>query len=738
MKPASIINRGESFVTLRATTDTPGEIQEALAARDVQHLFKGDQNQAWDAVLANHCLARAVGDEDAEITFFIQDERLGTSDARLARQWRQQGREYTLTEDYFRGRAGAVWEHQDTSYGLFFTEAVAPEQFERAGIHLHRAAELWERHAAGALADREWLRALEALGVSLTAESADSATRLGAAADTAALGTLFAEVPLAALYYAFTKTDGLYGVVPIENRNVTMSSIPAGHAELREAWRRLLVGVAGRGAMRLAGSAAQRRRVRERVRRLAGWAERFIEERPEASVADFQEALGLWLTNEIFPADWLALDRTSRFTHLEERDLHRLRRPQETLHYFLDLALRHPQGFTEAYNEALNRVGYGLQRVKWSSETGHYTPPFFVEFAPDGPGTPVYRYGLELTGLGPTVVTLTNPAAGTVVIESAAPVRSAAGLVELLLRELPSTEGLAIMGKAATFAAELQRTPRGLGLPRQGSKYAPMVDHFVSGLRERGLLDQPTGLLIRIGLNMLDRLRAMGDLPLRVPRFLQSELGRSTTCRDLSRRWREIAGDAHAQLDLLQRCEFGQQVHLAKAICLNASGGDWQAARTADPRLDRLARRLENGPDGAALLRRLGRDTASEAVAVMQRLLGRRERLLAERRADASRSEGAPGRRVPADSGRRRELEAEREQVECQLLLLVAACVRRLWQRAESLTYLNDRPYTLALYLLFGADVFPPICRNVEFDVEYLSPCLAPCAPDHATAGACR
>src|SRR5205085_8140370 len=107
MKPASAINRGAGFVTLRVTTDRPSEIREALAARDVQHVFKGDQNQAWDAVLANHCLARAVGESGAEITFFIQDERLGTADARLARYWREAGQRVVLTAGYFRGRAGA-------------------------------------------------------------------------------------------------------------------------------------------------------------------------------------------------------------------------------------------------------------------------------------------------------------------------------------------------------------------------------------------------------------------------------------------------------------------------------------------------------------------------------------------------------------------------------------------------------------------------------------------------------
>ena len=60
MKPASPINQGTGFVTLRVTTDRPAEIREALAARDVQHVFKGDQNQAWDAVLEGLALFRAT------------------------------------------------------------------------------------------------------------------------------------------------------------------------------------------------------------------------------------------------------------------------------------------------------------------------------------------------------------------------------------------------------------------------------------------------------------------------------------------------------------------------------------------------------------------------------------------------------------------------------------------------------------------------------------------------------
>ena len=49
-------------------------------------------------------------------------------------------------------------------------------------------------------------------------------------------------------------------------------------------------------------------------------------------------------------------------------------------------------------------------------------------------------------------------------------------------------------------------------------------------------------------------------------------------------------------------------------------------------------------------------------------------------------------------------IDRERAAVECQLLLLYAAYVRRLCQQAESLPYLNDRPYSLALWLLSQAN----------------------------------
>ncbi|MBI3910563.1 MAG: hypothetical protein HY320_06465 [Armatimonadetes bacterium] len=702
MKPAAVVRQGRCFVTRRATTDEPREIQGELHAQGITHVFKGDQNQAWDAVLANHCLARAVADQGAEITFFVQDEKLGTPDVRLIRYWRRRGARYALTEDYYRSRSGAVWEHQDASYGLFYTEPISPEQFTAAAVHLPRTADLWARYGPQARQDAGFVRALASLGVALAGESPDAATRLGPSVDPEALAACFTDYPDAELFYALTKSDGLYGIIPTDNEDVTLSSIPARHVALREQARRLLVQVAVRGALRTAATPRLRREVIARARRLTAWADSFLEANPAATIADFQAALGQYLTSETFPQDRLRLTRTSEMTRVPSGVSPR---SEENLHSFLDLALRAPAEFAAAYNEALIRVGFGLQRIKWDAAGQRYTLPFFVEYAPEGPGTSVYRYAMEIHGPDARTVVLTNPTGGSLALQASEPVRSAAALFRTLRSQLRTDGTLAVVGKAAPFMAELRRWPRALGLPRQGSRYAPMVDYLLDGLRTRGVLCHTDGLVIRIGLNALDRLDGLANVHLRLPRFLEGVLGREVSAAKLAHSWRRVAAEAQALLSLLRQCEFGQHVHLVKLFLLNYRGGNWDATLAADPRLARVAARLDAVAADPGLLRRLGRDFPSPAAMFVERALAERDVLLAERR--RQRQATPP------------EVVEDLRLVNLRLLLIYAAYVRRLWQRADSLQYLNDRPYSLALYLLFGPEFFHHLCRRVEFDLEY-------------------
>src|SRR5690242_2380020 len=212
MNSAAVINEGPDFLTLRKSTHDLSEVAATLQRRGVRQVFKGDQNQLWDAVLTNQCLRRAIRDQVADgLCLFIQDEKLGTPDSRLIPYWRRERQDFALTEDYYGRRSGAVWEHQDVVHGLFYTEAVSSAQFAAAALHLPRAARIWERFAVELQADERFCRAWEALGVSASAGRSDAATRLGPPVHAQTYAELFGQDREAELFYRLTKSTGLYG-----------------------------------------------------------------------------------------------------------------------------------------------------------------------------------------------------------------------------------------------------------------------------------------------------------------------------------------------------------------------------------------------------------------------------------------------------------------------------------------------------------------------------------------------
>jgi len=70
MDTPSVINKGERFVTLRQPARDCAEVARHLRERGTRCVFKGGQNQFWDALLANECLRRAVADGATEGALF--------------------------------------------------------------------------------------------------------------------------------------------------------------------------------------------------------------------------------------------------------------------------------------------------------------------------------------------------------------------------------------------------------------------------------------------------------------------------------------------------------------------------------------------------------------------------------------------------------------------------------------------------------------------------------------------
>jgi hypothetical protein len=232
-----------------------------------------------------------------------------------------------------------------------------------------------------------------------------------------------------------------------------------------------------------------------------------------------------------------------------------------------------------------------------------------------------------------------------------------------------------------------------------------MIDHLLAGLRQRGILERMDHLVLRIGLNALDRLESVGDQPVRLPKFMGGVLGPELPAARLAREWRRAAAEARTTLAALVRLEVGQHVPAMKLVAAAAGSRDVEAEAAHDPKLARFLARPAT-QDLLPHLRALGAELPGSVASLLDDLLGRRSALLAERRRQREQTLAA--------------VQHELADLDTHVLVLYAALVRRLWQRAESLPYLNDRPYSLALYLLFGPTFFHALVDRASFSFEYV------------------
>lgn len=722
-----VINQGDGFRVFRHRLGTGEQLPAVLQQRGITSVYKGDQNELWDGALTNGALAAAVAGSNVELDLFVHDEKMGTADARLLTYFTERGLRFVLSEDYFGRNSGAVWVHQDISYGPFYSEVVSPAEFEHAAVNMRRAAELWQIYRDTLVNDADLRAALLALGVALDLQKSDHATQMGPAVNREVMEHYFTRSKVAQFFYLFTKSIGYYGVAPVFTENISMSSIPVNAPELLAYIRWLFVWVAVRGALRLTPDRADRKGIIERARRLATQVGEWMEQHPDASLADWQSMMGDMLVNTLMvgsesetPAQELhavpvaPLERSSRIFYLRPEDLPCIKAPLDGHFFYFDLALRYPEAFTEAYNEALNKVGFGLQRIKYDPEDGRYTPPYFVELRQDGV---LRRYNIEISHDERERATITlGDNASMIKITGDGAIQSAYDFLALLFSHPACTQGVSIIGKAAPLAAELQRLPRSMAMPRQGSKYVPMLAHLNAGLRRRGVQELTPGSIVRIASDSMSTLAALGDRRLRLPPYLSCLWGRTEiTAAEMAATWRERAGEARQLSTVLGGTEFWQHVHLVKLLAANSQGRDVNQMLESDARLRTLIEKVtglaENPAEARELLVQMGKNMPAAAGRFIDTQLARREELL-RRRAELK-AQTPP------------EVEQERLLVEYRLLLVWAAYVRLLSQQAEALSYLNDRPYFFSFYLTFGPDIVPAFFDAFHFDLEYTQPLQA-------------
>ncbi len=706
---------------------------DALRQRGISTVNKGDQNQLWDGALTDVALACALEPErESGIRFrpFVHDEKLGTPDIRLCCLVDPAERPYLLTEDYYGRRSGAVWVTQDVSYGLFYTEPVSAEAFSAYGVDLPWLAAQWRRFRAELRQDSALRAALIALGLPLAISDSSRATGLGPVPEPEVLHTFFEQDPVGELYYLLTRSCGLYGIVPSLDRDESMSAVRADDPAVRRLATRLLVEFAVMGALRSTPDAQERRAIIQRARALVTAASSLLGDSP-LSFADAQAELGGFLAARCAGSTSeppYRLTRTSEFMMLAPEVIAQLGEPAVPPLVFFDLALRYPAEFAWAYNEALRRARLGLQRASYDPARGLFAPPFYVErWEVDASGKPTLpRYQIELLEHGRRV-RLFRAGAPALEYTSEEPIRSAAAFLRLLAQQPGFERGVAIVGKAGPFAAEASLPPSALALPRQGSRYSPFVGHFIRALHEQGIsLDGC--LILRVGVNALDNLAVLGDRPIRLPPhlaafFCPDRPDRCTTCADVAAQWRRIVARCEHLLGGLAALERGEFVHLMKLVALPP------VQPQSDPKLQRFLERVEERlPGAAARLHQFAESLPGDVRRYVAVLVNERERVLAARRQAPVVQELREVRevrdrwRIKALLMQRRTalaaLDEWQDALELRLQLILAAQIRRLVQVTESLPYLNDRPYTLALYLMFGEELLQTLVQRAEFDIE--------------------
>jgi hypothetical protein len=251
-----------------------------------------------------------------------------------------------------------------------------------------------------------------------------------------------------------------------------------------------------------------------------------------------------------------------------------------------------------------------------------------------------------------------------------------------IISEMPCC--ITLIGKAGPLITELSRPPVKIALPEKGSKYTPMVGHLTKSLQSKGI-DFPSGQIIRIGMDALDRLGDV-DQMICLPDFLSCFYGNSINSREFARVWRE---SAQRSQKILNSCRYHptQLVTVARFILHELEG----------TMPDTLPEKLNNLGQISGISKPVTRLSHDK----LKGLMAMRENLLEIRRTQKGKFEHV----------------ALLKEVEKAISLVVAGVFKRHAQHAD-LAYLNRRPYALSFWLCFGGSIVESMGRLAKSRIE--------------------
>jgi len=498
--------------------------------------YKGDQNLAWDAIPIDMALLGKI----PQITFFLQDEKLGTADARIPHLSR-----FELTTDYCNKNTGAVWIHQDISLGPFYSLPFDSKIIKKLGFPLKHLDESYEK-------------VIEKFGLGSLLESLGIRHRPGQ------------------LIRSITEGENYIGIVPTTDEQKSISSYMLADTELLNAYLFMFL-AAYRGALKSV-SCDKWTEVSNRARKFLDFIKSGFKE--GSSVSDLQELIWKFGFVEFFRIDPPIITRASDIFCIKG-DI-----PHETLL----VLLQNPEVFSKSYNEALNEAHLPLKRLSFKNNSMEL--PYFIECEYDGQ---LVRWRMRATFSEKIILKLSFKNDNRTIELPKSPT------IDDLAKGIEEQFGChTIIGKAGPLLSELSRPPRTVALPEMGSKYAPMVGFLTKQLQNNGI-NFPNGHLVRVGINALDCFDAIGDEEIILPPFLANIWGPKKTGYWIAKNWSFCAENSSRIENLTFDC--GQLLTLARYALAEFQSINLQDAKFkklgnvegfSKPMTDELASKIEH------------------------------------------------------------------------------------------------------------------------------------------------
>lgn len=595
-------------------------------------IFKGDQNKLWDGFITDLSLQMHLEKTNPKAQFipFIHDEKIGAADINMLYCQTDQSSPYLLTEDYADSAGDACYINIDGSYGLFYLPVAEEDRLKEFGISLRAKSKQFVYKRS--LIQDNFIRECAEVGLMINF-SEPSPESIGPMLNQDIFDCYFNIHPFQQLFFQFTKSHGRYGIVPVEDKNLLLSSLYCDEPVFQAYLRNFMQQTFYEGVLRFCDPAFKED-VNQRIEQLQKYLERH--QAWKGPFSDWQIQVIRFMESTLPYKKPLAYTKSSFiFQHPKEYGID---------HWTLQLLLEKPQLFQECYNEALRETRMSIQRM--TVKDRHMNIPYYINLTNEKG---------EYIRTSLTMNRQTNQ------LEY----RGKGKWIEV--NEAPSSAF--ITGKAIPFLNELRFFNKRIALPESGSKYTPACKVMVRLLRDNGI-QIPEASILRIGLNFLDHLDVAKTFRLQIPPILQPFFGEQITAAQFSQTWRSVCQQIQAVLEETTHYVEDQQIRLTEKWLADPES---IAIRMMEPRLQKLLRKT---------------------VQIYQQ----------------SREQK---RQHPSDEA----FEAFRVD-RWKLNLLVDFFKQRLVQVMDGLTYLNNRPYSLSVFLMLGPSIFWELIQYVTFRDE--------------------